>query len=66
MAIYRMLREMAFDEQFVKATTTAYEATLIEFGLTDRTDALTEIVASKIITIANWASVIRSVFVSSR
>jgi hypothetical protein len=50
-AVYRMLRGMAFDEQSVKAMTTAYEATLIELGLTDRTDPLTEIVASKIITI---------------
>jgi hypothetical protein len=50
-AIYRMLRGMSFDEQSVRAMTAAYEALLIELGLTDRTDPLTEIVASKIITI---------------
>jgi hypothetical protein len=50
-AIYRMLRGMSFDDQSVKAMTTAYEAVLVELGLTDRTDPLTEIVASKVITI---------------
>jgi hypothetical protein len=50
-AIYRMLQGMAFDEQSVKAMTAAYEAILVELGLTDRTDPLTTIVASKIITI---------------
>jgi len=50
-AIYRMLRGMSFDEQAVKAMTAAYETILVELGLSDRTDPLTEIVASKIITI---------------
>jgi hypothetical protein len=40
---------MAFDESAVKGMTAAYEATLVELGLTDRTDPLTELVASKII-----------------
>jgi hypothetical protein len=46
-----MLQDMAFDEQSVKATATAYEAMLLELGLTDRTDPITTIVASKIVTI---------------
>jgi hypothetical protein len=50
-AIYRMLEGMTFDEPSVKAMTAAYEATLVELGLTDRTDPLTTIVASEIITI---------------
>jgi hypothetical protein len=50
-AIYHMLEGMAFDEQSVRAMTAAYEATLVELGLTNRTDPLTTIVASKIITI---------------
>jgi hypothetical protein len=50
-AIYRMLQGMAFDEGSVKAMTSAYEAILVELGLTDRTDPLTEMVASKIINI---------------
>jgi hypothetical protein len=48
--IYRMLNGMAFDERSVKGMTAAYEAILVELGLTDRTDPLTELVASKIIT----------------
>ena len=50
MAIYRMLVGMSFDEQAVKIMTSAYEAILIELGLADRTDPLTEMVATKIIT----------------
>jgi hypothetical protein len=38
--IYRMLDGMAFDDREVKAMIFAYEATLIELGLTDRTDPL--------------------------
>jgi hypothetical protein len=49
-AIYRMLNGMAFDERSVKAMTAAYEGILVELGLSDRTDPLTELVASKIIT----------------
>jgi hypothetical protein len=48
-AIYRMLKGMDFDESAVKGMTAAYEATLVELGLTDQTDRLTELVASKII-----------------
>jgi hypothetical protein len=49
-AIYKMLQGMAFDDQDLKAMTTAYETILSELGLTERTDPLTEIVARKIIT----------------
>ena len=49
MAIYRMLKGMVFDKERVDAMTTAYEAALIDLGLTERTDPLTEIVARKII-----------------
>jgi hypothetical protein len=48
-AIYRMLKGMVFDEREVKAMTSAYEAILVELQLTDRTDPLTESIASKII-----------------
>jgi hypothetical protein len=50
-AIYRMLEDMAFNVEAVKTMTAAYEALLIELGLTDRNDPCTEIVASKIIAI---------------
>jgi hypothetical protein len=48
-AIYRMLNGMAFDDQSVKAMTSAYEAILVELKLKDRNDPLTETIASKII-----------------
>jgi len=50
MAIYRTLDGMVFDEQAVKAMTRAYKAILIELGLRDRIDPLTEMVVTKIIT----------------
>ena len=53
MAIYRLLEGGAFDDHAVKALTTAYEAALGEVGVTDRTDPLTEIIARKIIEVAN-------------
>ena len=52
MAIYRLLQGAAFDPEAVKALTDAYEATLQKLKLTDRTDPLTEIVATAIITAA--------------
>ena len=51
MAIYRLLEGVAFDEHSVNTMTAAYEAILVELGLADRTDPLTTIVASKIVTI---------------
>jgi hypothetical protein len=50
-AIYRLLKDTAFDDTAVKAMTTAYEAVLPELGLVDRSDPLTDIVARKILEI---------------
>jgi hypothetical protein len=52
MAIYRLLRDSAFDDQTVKAMKTAYEGALQDLAIKDRSDPLTEIVATKIIEIA--------------
>ena len=49
MAIYLLLRDAAFDDQAVKAMTSAYEAALQDLGLADRSDPITEIVAHRII-----------------
>jgi hypothetical protein len=49
-AIYRMLHGLVFNDQDVKAMTTAYEAVLADLGLTDRTDPLTEIVVRRLAT----------------
>jgi hypothetical protein len=46
---YRMLTEAAFDPDAVKALTTAYEDVLATLGLERRTDALTQMIARKII-----------------
>ena len=45
-------QDAAFDDQAVKAMTSAYEAALQDLGLADRSDPITEIVAHRIIELA--------------
>jgi len=52
MAIYRLLQNSAFEPGLIQVMTTAYEDTCRVLGLADRTDPLTELVAKKIIEIA--------------
>jgi len=49
--IYRLLQDGAFGPEATKAMGTAFEDALIELNLTDRADALAEILALKIIEI---------------
>jgi hypothetical protein len=53
MAIYRLLKETAFDADACKAMGRAYEALLGDLGLSDRNDPFTEIIAKEIIRIAS-------------
>jgi hypothetical protein len=53
MAIYRLLKETAFDADVCKAMGHAYEAVLVDLGLSDRNDPLTESIAKEIIHIAS-------------
>jgi hypothetical protein len=53
MAIYRLLRETAFDADTAEAMGRAYEAVLVDLGLADRNDPFTEIVAKEIIQVAS-------------
>jgi hypothetical protein len=53
MAIYRLLKETAFDADACKAMGHAYEALLADFGLSDRNDPFTEIIAKEIVHIAS-------------
>ena len=52
MAIYRLLQNSAFGPDEIKRMTKAYEDTLRALGLADRTDPITEIIAKKIIEVA--------------
>ena len=54
MAIYRMIRESVFEPEAIERMTEAYEHTLRVLGLTDRNDPITELVARKIIEIAEF------------
>lgn len=52
MAIYRLLQNSGFGPEDIERMTAAYEKGLIQLGLKDRTDGVTEIVARRIIEIA--------------
>ena len=52
MAIYRILQNVPLAPEDVTRLVTAYEATLRAFDLTDRSDPITELIARKIIEIA--------------
>lgn len=52
MPIYRLLQNCAFDPEHTKAMGTAFEQVLVVLGMKDREDPLTDIVAKKIIELA--------------
>ena len=52
MALYRLLQNSAFGPDEIERMTTAYADALRVLELVDRTDAITEIVAKKVIEIA--------------
>jgi hypothetical protein len=52
MAIYRLFQKSAFGPDEIDRMSTAYEDALHVLGLTDRADPMTEILAKKIIEIA--------------
>jgi hypothetical protein len=52
-AIYRLLEKSTFGPDEISRMTMAYEEVLKYLGLVNRADPLTEIVASKIIEVAN-------------
>jgi hypothetical protein len=53
MAIYRLIANGSFGPDEIKAMTAAYEAALVDLGLADRDDPITQIVASAIVTVAS-------------
>jgi hypothetical protein len=52
MAIYRMIRESVFEPEAIERMTAGYEHALKVLELTDRQDPITELVAWKIIAVA--------------
>ena len=53
MAIYRLIAKGSFGPEEIKAMTAAYEAALLDLGLVDRDDPITEIVAAAIVSITS-------------
>jgi len=53
MAIYRLIANSSFGPEEVKVMTAAYEAALLELGLVDRDDPVTEIIATAIVSITS-------------
>lgn len=52
MAIYRLLKNLALGPDDIKVLTAAYEEALRALGLKDRADPATEMIAKKIIELA--------------
>jgi hypothetical protein len=52
MAVYRLLQNAAFGPDEIERVAIAYEGALRVLGLTDRADPMTEILAKKIIEVA--------------
>lgn len=53
MAIYRLIAKGSFGPEEIRSMTAAYEAALIDLGLVDRDDPITEIVATAIVTVTS-------------
>ena len=53
MAIYRLIANGSFGPEEIRAMTAAYEAALLDLGLVDRDDPITEIVATAIVGITD-------------
>jgi hypothetical protein len=51
MAIYRLIANGSFGPDEIQVMTTAYEAALIDVGVTDRNDRITELVAKSIVNV---------------
>jgi hypothetical protein len=52
MPIYRQLQDEVFDPEHIAAMVTAFEDSLAKLGLNDRADPLVEIVAKRVIEVA--------------
>jgi hypothetical protein len=53
MPIYKMLEKQTYEPEEISILSAAFEEALRSLGLTDRTDPVTELVAKKIIELAN-------------
>lgn len=53
MAIYRLIASGSFDPEAIEVMTAAYENALIDLGLVERSDPLTDMLAKAIINIAS-------------
>jgi hypothetical protein len=58
-AIYRLIANGSFGPTEVKAMTAAYEAALLDLGLVDRDDPITEIAAKAIVSNTSMGEVTR-------
>ena len=51
MAIYKLITSGSYGPDEIKAMTAAYESALVEIGVADRDDPLTEMLAKSILTV---------------
>ena len=51
MAIYKLIASSSYGPDDINAMTAAYESALVEIGMVDRDDPLTEMLAKSILTV---------------
>ena len=51
MAIYKLIANGAFGPEEIEVMKSAYEAALIDLGVTDRNDPITELIAKAIVNV---------------
>jgi hypothetical protein len=51
LAIYRLITNRSFGPDEIEVMTSAYEAALIDVGITDRNDPITELIAKSIVNV---------------
>jgi hypothetical protein len=54
MTIHKLLRHTAFDAQALRAMGEAYDSLLIDLGISDRNDPLTQIIAKDILQVTGF------------
>ena len=51
MAIYRLIANGSFGPEVIEAMIAAYESSLVDLGMIDRNDPLTELIAKSIVNV---------------
>jgi hypothetical protein len=64
MAIYKLIADGAFGPEEIQIMKSAYEAALIDLGVTDRNDPITDLIAKAIVNVTATGEVSGAAFSS--